>query len=97
MFFNSNTVFMCYSEYCALLCPRSLPTVLVYTMAKLTIFWTIGVYLIQGVGPKPARLYLKKALGKVFSPPLLGFMFGMLLVLCNIKLPEFLMADQSYV
>ncbi len=97
MFFNSNTVFIGLPVNLALFGPRSLPYVLVYYMANTTIFWTIGVYLIQGDGPKPARFDLKKALGKVFSPPLLGFMFGIVLVLLNIKLPEFLMADLTYV
>lgn len=97
MFFNSNTVFIGLPVNLALFGPSSLPYVLVYYMANTTIFWTIGVYLIQGDGPRPAKFDLKKALGKVFSPPLLGFMLGIVLVLLKIKLPTFLMADLTYI
>ncbi|WP_225046656.1 AEC family transporter [Lacticaseibacillus kribbianus] len=97
MFFNSNTVFIGLPVNMALFGAKSLPYVLVYYMANTTIFWTVGVYLIQGDGPRPAHLDLKQALGKVFSPPLLGFAVGIVLVLAHITLPTFLMADLTYV
>ncbi|MHA3066998.1 AEC family transporter [Lacticaseibacillus saniviri] len=97
MFFNSNTVFIGLPVNLALFGAKSLPYVLVYYMANTTIFWTIGVYLIQGDGPKPAHFDLKQALGKIFSPPLLGFMVGVVLVLLHIQLPNFLMADLNYI
>ncbi|WP_461224972.1 AEC family transporter [Lacticaseibacillus suihuaensis] len=97
MFFNSNTVFIGLPVNMALFGPKSLPYVLVYYMANTTIFWTVGVYLIQGDGPRPAHFDLKQALGKVLSPPLLGFIVGVLMVLLHIQLPQFLMADLNYV
>ena len=50
MFFNSNTVFIGLPVNMALFGPKSLPYVLVYYMANTTIFWTVGVYLIQKDG-----------------------------------------------
>ncbi|WP_262314968.1 AEC family transporter [Lacticaseibacillus parakribbianus] len=97
MFFNSNTVFIGLPVNMALFGPKSLPYVLVYYMANTTIFWTVGVYLIQGDGPRPAHFDLKQALGKVLSPPLLGFIVGVVMVLLHIQLPQFLMADLTYV
>ncbi|MCI1986962.1 MAG: AEC family transporter [Lactobacillus sp.] len=97
MFFNSNTVFIGLPVNMALFGPKSLPYVLVYYMANTTIFWTIGVYLIQADGPKPAHLDFKQVLGKVFSPPLLGFIVGVIFVLLHIQLPDFLMSDLTYV
>ncbi|WP_390407638.1 AEC family transporter [Lacticaseibacillus jixiensis] len=97
MFFNSNTVFIGLPVNMALFGPKSLPYLLVYYMANTTIFWTIGVYLIQADGPKPAHFDLTKMLGKVFSPPLLGFIMGLILVLLRIKLPDFLVSDLTYV
>ncbi|MFD1392561.1 AEC family transporter [Lacticaseibacillus jixianensis] len=97
MFFNSNTVFIGLPVNLALFGPKSLPYVLVYYMANTTIFWTIGVYLIQQDGPHAAHFDLKQTLGKIFSPPLLGFMVGVLLVLLHVQLPQFLMATFGYV
>lgn len=97
MFFNSNTVFIGLPVNMALFGPRSLPYVLVYYMANTTIFWTVGVYLIQNDGPRAAHFDLKQTLGKIFSPPLLGFILGVILVLVRVKLPTFLMADLTYV
>ncbi|KRM71937.1 AEC family transporter [Lacticaseibacillus brantae] len=97
MFFNSNTVFIGLPVNLALFGPKSLPYVLVYYMANTTIFWTIGVYLIQSDGPKSAVFSIKQALSKIFSPPLLGFIVGVILVLLKIKLPSFLMTDLNYV
>lgn len=97
MFFNSNTVFIGLPVNLALFGPKSLPYVLVYYMANTTIFWTVGVYLIQRDGPHAAHFDLKQTLGKIFSPPLLGFMLGVVLVLLRVQLPNFLAATLGYV
>ena len=97
MFFNSNTVFIGLPVNMALFGPKSLPYVLVYYMANTTVFWTIGVYLIQNDGPRAAKFNLRQTLGKIFSPPLLGFIVGVILVLLRIKLPNFLLSDLTYV
>lgn len=97
MFFNSNTVFIGLPVNLALFGPKSVPYVLVYYMANTTIFWTVGVYLIQRDGPHAAHFDLKQTLGKIFSPPLLGFMVGVVLVLLHVQLPSFLSATLGYV
>lgn len=97
MFLNSNTVFIGLPVNLALFGAKSLPYVLVYYMANTTIFWTIGVYLIQHDGPTAASFDWRKTLGKIFSPPLLGFIVGIIIVLLHIQLPDFLMADLNYV
>jgi len=81
----------------ALFGEKSLPFVLVYYMANTTFFWTLGVYLIQRDGQAGSKFDLKQTLGKIFSPPLLGFMVGVLLVLLNIQLPNWIMQDFQYV
>lgn len=97
MFFNSNTVFIGLPVNMALFGPKSLPYVLVYYMANTTIFWTVGVYLIQKDGQQAAHFDWRQSLGKVFSPPLLGFMVGVVLVLLGVQLPSFLTATLTYV
>lgn len=98
MFFNSNTVFIGLPINMALFGSRSLPDVLVYYMANTFLFWTLGVYLIKrdGLG-EDAHFSLWGALKKLFSPPLLGFILGVILVLLEWHLPQWLMSDLSYV
>ena len=97
MFLNSNTVFVGLPVNEALFGPKSLPFVLVYYMANTTFFWTLGVYLIQRDGQGDSKFDLKTTLKKIFSPPLLGFMVGVVLVLLDIQLPNWIMQDFSYV
>ncbi|WP_367295318.1 AEC family transporter [Levilactobacillus yonginensis] len=97
MFLNSNTVFVGLPVNEALFGPKSLPFVLVYYMANTTFFWTLGVYLIQRDGQGKAIFNLKDTLQKIFSPPLLGFIVGVLLVLLNIQLPDWIMKDFQYI
>lgn len=97
MFLNSNTVFVGLPVNEALFGPKSLPFVLVYYMANTTFFWTLGVYLIQRDGQSDTKFDLKQTLQKIFSPPLLGFIVGVLLVLLNIQLPGWIMKDFQYI
>ncbi|MCW3779615.1 AEC family transporter [Levilactobacillus namurensis] len=97
MFLNSNTVFVGLPVNEALFGPKSLPFVLVYYMANTTFFWTLGVYLIQRDGQGAGQFNLKTTLQKIFSPPLLGFIVGVILVLLNIQLPHWIMQDFQYV
>lgn len=96
MFFNSNTVFVGLPINLAIFGPKSSPYVLVYYMANTTIFWTLGVYLIQRDGQKDPEVSLKAIMQKIFSAPLIGFIIGVLLVVFNIHLPNFLMKGFNY-
>ena len=80
MFFNSNTVFIGLPVNVALFGDKSLPYVLIYYIANTTMFWTLGVWLIQRDGELYYKLSLKQLAGRIFSPPLLGFIIAVLLV-----------------
>ncbi|AXX65594.1 MAG: AEC family transporter [Lactobacillus sp.] len=97
MFSNSNTVFVGLPVNMALFGKASIPYVLIYYMANTTFFWTLGVYLIRRDGDSKERMSLLAIFKKIFSPPLLGFMFGVVLVLLNIKLPNFILTDTKYI
>ncbi|HEY8889172.1 MAG TPA: AEC family transporter [Clostridium sp.] len=92
MFFNSNTIFMGIPINMALFGEKSVPYVLLYYIANTVFFWTLGVYEITKDGDKkPLSFFSIDFIKKIFSPPLMGFIFGMVLVFLNIKLPLFLM------
>ena len=96
MFFNSNTIFVGLPINQALFGDASIPYVLVYYMCNTTFFWTLGNYLIQRDGEGEAQFDLKTSLKKVFSPPLMGFLLGLVMVMLQIKLPAFLASDLQY-
>ena len=96
MFFNSNTIFVGLPINRALFGDASIPYVLIYYMCNTTFFWTLGTYLIQRDGEGEAQFDLKTRLKKVFSPPLMGFLLGLVLVMLQIKLPVFLASDLQY-
>lgn len=96
MFFNSNTVFIGLPINQALFGEKSIPYVLIYYMANTTLFWTLGNYFIQKDAQIKLKFDLKNTIKKIFSPPLLGFMLGIILVLGKISLPNFLAQDLMY-
>jgi len=92
MFFNSNTIFMGLPVNLALFGEKSVPYVLLYYIANTAFFWTLGVYEITKDGNKETLKFSSiNIVKKILSPPLIGFIFGLILVLLNIKLPLFLM------
>jgi len=92
MFFNSNTIFMGLPVNLELFGEKSVPYVLLYYIANTVFFWTLGVYEITKDGNKKTIKFLSiDFIKKIFSPPLMGFLVGMVLVLLNIKLPSFIM------
>ena len=96
MFFNSNTIFVGLPINQALFGDASIPYVLIYYMCNTTFFWTLGTDLIQRDGEGEAQFDLKTSLKKVFSPPLMGFILGLVMVMLQIKLPAFLASDLQY-
>ena len=99
-FFIANTIFIGLPVNLALFGTQSVPSVMLYYMANTTMFWTLGIYHIVndsqgGKGNMP--LFSSQTIKKVFSPPLMGFLIGLALVLANIKLPDFLLTSFQYV
>jgi len=98
MFFASNTIFMGMPVNLALFGEQSTPYVLFYYAANTTLFWTIGMY---GISKDRKgcddRVIGMDTLKRIFSPPLLGFLAGLFLVLLGIQLPSFIMDSCKYI
>ena len=100
-FFIANTMFIGLPVNLALFGEKSIPAVMLYYMVNTTFFWTLGVHnIVQDTlahtNNKPA-FFSPTALKKIFSPPLAGFIIGIILVLMDWKLPHFLMNSFQYV
>lgn len=97
MFFASNTIFMGMPVNMALFGEQSVSYVLFYYAANTTIFWTLGIYSIskdkEGSNEKIFSISTAK---RIISPPFLGFLTGLLLVILGIRLPRFLIDSCKY-
>lgn len=98
MFFASNTIFMGMPVNIALFGEKSTPYVLFFYAANTILFWTIGIHGIsRDKEGYEDSIFSMNTLKHIFSPPLLGFIVGMLLVILGIKLPYFIMDSFKYI
>ena len=98
MFFASNTIFMGMPINLALFGEQSTPYVLFYYAANTTLFWTIGIYTIgKDKKGNENKILSMDTVKRIFSPPLLGFLTGILLIIMGIKLPTFIMDSCKYI
>lgn len=97
MFFNSNTIFIGLPVNLALFGDKSVPYVLLYYIANTTFFWTLGVYCISKDTPgEHGSIFSKTTIKRIVSPPLLGFITAVILILLKIQLPPFIMNTCKY-
>lgn len=71
--------------------------VLLYYIANTTLFWTIGIYNIRKYSENKEDMNILKNIKKVFSPPLIGFLIGVVLIALKINLPYFVKDAFQYV
>jgi predicted permease len=101
MFALSNSVFIGLPVNLLLFGEASLPFALLYYIANTTMFWTVGVYgiaadgALRNGGQKPS-LFSWSGLMRILSPPLLGFLVAVILILLGITLPKSIMDSCRY-
>mgnify|MGYP000984411113 CR=1 FL=1 len=98
IFFCSNTIFVGLPVNLELFGQKSVPYVLLYYIVNTTYFWTIGNYELSCDSPyaQNAPFFSKKTAQKIFTPALLGFMVGILLIVLQVKVPDFVMDTLNY-
>ncbi len=97
LFFVSNTIFIGLPVNLALFGHDSVPYVLLYYIANTVLFWTIGVYGISRDGDQTCADIISLAtIKKIFSPPLLGFVIGVIFIMLEVKLPNFILNTCRY-
>ncbi len=78
------------------------PYLLVYFFANCVFIWTVGLYQIQLDGsirgnlPQPKFISVS-GLKRLFSPPLMGFIIGLIVVLTQIPIPRFVEMSTKYI
>lgn len=91
MFFVSNSIFIGLPVNLALFGSSSVPFVLLYYIANTTFFWTLGVYGISKDGQSSSEgIFSIDTLKRIVSPPLMGFILALILIILNFQLPKFI-------
>ena len=97
IFFCSNSVFIGIPVNLALFGNDSLPYALLYFFINTFLFWTMGNYFISQDGKSAdVKLFSLKNLRNVFSPPFVGFLTAILIILLGIQLPDVINNTAKY-
>lgn len=89
---NPNTIFIGIPVNIALFGLDSVPYVLLYYVASTLFFWTVGNFFISRDQSGKAVATRVFHWDKIISPPLYGFIVGMLVVCLEIPVPQFLLS-----
>lgn len=97
MFSLSNTIFIGLPVNLALFGEASMPYVLLYYIANTSLFWTIGANGIRRDGISgQGKVEISEVMKKIFSPPLLGFIAAIVLIILGVSLPSFFIDGCKY-
>lgn len=97
----SNAIFIGIPLNIMLFGETSVPYSLLYYIANTTLFWTIGVYGIAKDAslrkntPKPSLISLS-GLRRILSPPIIGFLSAVVMILIGITLPKSILDTVKY-
>lgn len=103
LFAFSNTMFIGLPVNQGLFGEEAIPYVLIYYVANTSLFWTIGNYGISKDGSKNndegsfKSFFTLSTFKRIFSPPLLGFLTGVILIFLGVKLPPFILDTCKYI
>ena len=85
---SANTIFMGLPVNVALFGEAALPYVLIYFFANSFFFWTLGQHALSRDGDRPfTEAGWAGSLRQIFSPPLLGFGLGILVLMTGLNPP----------
>ena len=93
----ANAIFIGLPVNVALFGESSVPSCMLYYIANTAMFWGLGAYLIVQDAGGDRRFTLKEMLLKLRTPPLMGFLAGVILLLLGVPLPHFALSAMKYV
>lgn len=89
----SNTIFVGLPLITGIFGEKAVPYLMLYYIANTLTFWTLGIYqLVRSSG----KAFSSKNLIKIFNPPILGFIAGILLLWYEVSLPVYAMDSINY-
>ncbi|TCO74608.1 AEC family transporter [Marinisporobacter balticus] len=94
----ANAIFIGLPVNISLFGEESATYVFLYYIANTSLFWTLGVNSIRNSnGKNRKKISGIESLKKIFSPPFMGFIVGIMLVLLEINLPAFIINPFQYI
>lgn len=94
----SNAIFIGLPVNVSLFGEASATYVFLFYIANTSLFWTLGVNSIRsGNSNSTKRFSGIESIKKIFAPPFIGFIIGIMLVLLEIKLPVFIINSFRYI
>ncbi|WP_288803590.1 AEC family transporter, partial [uncultured Dialister sp.] len=93
----ANAIFIGLPVNVALFGEKSVPSAMLYYIANTAMFWGLGAYLIVKDAGGDRKFTPLEMLKKLRTPPLMGFLTGVVLVLLDIPLPEFVVTGGGLV
>ncbi|RGZ01253.1 AEC family transporter [Clostridium sp. AM58-1XD] len=86
----SNTVFVGFPIVESILGEQALPIAMSYYIANTILFWTAGAWLLRRDSNPGAPIFTFENVKKMFSMPIIGFLFGITLVILNVTIPDWI-------
>lgn len=101
LFSFSNAIFIGMPVNVMVFGNESIPYVFLFFIANTSLFWLIGAYLVAKdgaliIGNSNHKMFSIEGVKRIFSPPLIGFLVAIVLILLNIKIPDFLQIFLGY-
>lgn len=93
----ANALFIGLPVNVALFGEKSVPSAMLYYIANTAMFWGLGAYLIVKDAGSGRTFTFGEMMKKLRTPPLMGFVAGVVLVLLDIPLPSFALTACRYV
>lgn len=97
-FTTSNVIFVGLPVTMALFGEEAIPYTLLYFFANTTFFWTLGNASIQSDSANFSykKILTLSTLKRIFSPPILGFLISLIILIIDIPLPKFFLDTAQY-
>lgn len=93
----ANAIFIGLPVNMALFGEESVPSAMLYYIANTAMFWGLGAFLIVKDAGGEQGFTIRVMLKKLCTPPLMGFLVAVLLILLDIKLPRFVLDATKYI
>jgi len=89
----SNTVFIGLPLITGIFGEKAVPYLMLFYIANTISFWSIGIYMLSKSTGKGFNI---KDLLRIFNPPIIGFIIGLILLWYNISIPSYALKSLEY-
>lgn len=89
----SNTIFIGFPLITGIFGEEAIPYLMLYYIANTITFWSLGIYMLSKSTGKGFNI---KDLLRIFNPPIIGFIIGLILLWYNVSVPSYVLNSLEY-